>query len=256
MLKLGFIGTGIIAESVITGFCRAGIEGLRITVSPRTRERSARLAAAYPDIVRVAEDNQGVADASDWVFLSVLPQQAEEVLGALRIPPEKNFVTLVPTLSLSRARELIGARRLMLDVVPLTFAADRIGPVVVCPAAPEAVELFSHIGEVVAVDDPKQIAILRTITSDMSAYYMMLATLVEWCEANGLDEPSARRYVTSFTDALSRKASSWDGTLRELANEMTPGGLNWQVLTYMQEHDGFSQWTHELDPILKRVTKE
>ncbi len=256
MLNLGFIGTGIIAESVVTGFCEAGIDGLRITVSPRSRERSARLSAKYPEIVRVAADNQDVVDSSEWVFLAVLPQQAEDVLRTLRFPKEKRFVSLVPTLALSKAREIIGDREFLIDVLPLTFAANRFGPVVVYPAVPEAVELMSHVGDVIAVDDPKQIAILRTMTSNMSTYYMLLTTLVDWCVDNGLDEPAARRYVTAFTGALSRKAASYPGPLRELANEMTPGGLNWQMLNELEEHDCFAPWTRGLDPILRRVTKE
>lgn len=256
MLNLGFIGTGIISESIVTGFCEAGIDGLHITVSPRNAERAARLHAAYPSLVQIAPDNQGVIDASDWVFFALLPDKAEEVLRTLRFPKEKRFVSLVPTLALSRAREIIGDRDILVDVLPLTFAANRFGPVVVYPPVPEAVALLSHIGDAIAVDDPKQIAILRTMTSNMSPYYMLLTTLVDWCVENGLDEPSARRYVTSFTGALSRKAAAYDGTLCDLANEMTPGGLNWQALTYLEKNDCFAPWTHELDPILKRVTKE
>ena len=256
MLNLGFIGTGIIASAVATGFCEAGIDGLHVTVSPRNRERAAHLHEAYPDIVRVAADNQDVIDSSEWVFLAVLPQQAEEVLRPLRFPKEKRFVSLVPTLALSRARELIGDRETLVDVLPLTFAANRFGPVVVYPAAPEAVALMSHVGDAIAVDDPKQMAVLRTMTSNMSTYYMLLTTLVDWCVENGLDEPSARRYVTAFTGALSRKASTYEGPLRELANEMTPGGLNWQMLTELEERDCCAPWTRGLDPILRRVTKE
>lgn len=256
MLKLGFIGTGIITESIVTGFCRAGTDGLRITVSPRNRERAARLHGAYPDVVQIAEDNQSVIDASDWVFIALLPNVAEEVLRTLRFPREKRFVSLVPTLSLSTAREIIGERDVLVDVLPLTFAAERIGPVVVYPAVPEAAELLSRIGDVIPVDRPEQIAVLRTMTANMSAYYMLLTTLVDWCVANGLDEPAARSYVTGFTGAMSRKAAGFDGPLIDLANEMTPGGLNWQALKYLREHDCFAPWTHELDPILRRVTKE
>ena len=42
-MKLGFIGTGIIASSVITGVCRSKISFQRIIVSPRNRNIAQKL---------------------------------------------------------------------------------------------------------------------------------------------------------------------------------------------------------------------
>lgn len=255
-MKLGFIGTGIITSAVVTGFCESGIEDLHIVVSPRNREKAEALHAKYPDIVSVAADNQEVVDQSEWVFAALLPKAAEEIIEPLVFPPEKKFINLVATLSLRRAKELIGDREIMADVVPLTFAANRIGPVVVYPPVPEVVELMSHVGMPVPVDDPQKIAILRTTTSVMSAYYMLLTVLIDWCTKNGLDEPTARKYITSFTEAMSKKAATWDGPLETLAREMTPGGLNWMELTHLEGKDAYTPWTEILDSILQRVIKE
>lgn len=255
-MKLGFVGTGIITSAVVTGFCESKMEDLSIVVSPRNRERAKELQARYPEIVSIAADNQEVVDRSDWVFAALLPESAEEIVGQLVVPPEKHFINLVATLSLKRAEELIGPRAIIADVVPLTFAANRIGPVVIYPQIPEVIELMSHVGTPVAVEEPKQIAILRTVTGLMSPYYMLLSVMVKWCCDNGLDEPSARKYVTEFTAALSQKAAVWDTGLEDLAREMTPGGLNWMALTHLEEKDAYTPWTEILDPILKKVIKE
>ena len=66
-MKLGFIGTGIITTSVVTGFCESGMENLQIVVSPRNKERAQMLHEKYPGIVSIAADNQEVVDRSDWV---------------------------------------------------------------------------------------------------------------------------------------------------------------------------------------------
>ena len=76
-MKLGFIGTGIITTSVVTGFCESGMENLQIVVSPRNKERAQMLHEKYPEIVSVAADNQEVVDRSDWVFAALLPKAAE-----------------------------------------------------------------------------------------------------------------------------------------------------------------------------------
>ena len=194
-MKLGFIGTGIITTSVVTGFCESGMENLQIVVSPRNKERAQMLHEKYPEIVSVAADNQEVVDRSDWVFAALLPKAAEDILKPLHIGPEKKFINLVATLSLKRIEEMFGPREILADVVPLTFAANRFGPVVIYPDIPEVVDLMSHVGKPVPVDTPKQIAILRSTTGLMSAYYMLLTVIIQWCERNGLDEPSARAYI-------------------------------------------------------------
>ena len=255
-MKLGFIGTGIITTSVVTGFCESGMENLQIVVSPRNKERAQMLHEKYPEIVSVAADNQEVVDRSDWVFAALLPKAAEDILKPLHIGPEKKFINLVATLSLKRIEEMFGPREILADVVPLTFAANRFGPVVIYPDIPEVVDLMSHVGKPVPVDTPKQIAILRSTTGLMSAYYMLLTVIVQWCRKNGLDEPSARAYITEFTGALSRKAATWDGDLEDLAREMTPGGLNWMALTHLEEKDAYTPWTEILGPILEKVIKE
>lgn len=255
-MKLGFIGTGIITTSVVTGFCERDLPDLHIVVSPRNRERAEALHQKYPNLVSVAETNQEVVDRSDWIFAALLPQHAEAVLSELNIPQDRKFINLVMTLSTKRAEELIGKREILADVVPLTFAANGFGPVVVYPALPEVGELLRYIGTPVLVETPQQIAVLRATTGLMSAYYMLLTKLTDWCQENGLNEAEARTYLTSFTEAMSKKAADWNGPLEELAREMTPGGINWQALTYLEEADAYRPWTEILDPILKRVLKE
>lgn len=255
-MRIGFIGTGIIATSVATGFCESGIENLSVTVSPRNKEKAEALHQKYPDLVTVASSNQEVVDRSDWVFAALLPEAAEEVISQLTFPEEKNFINLVATLSLKRAEEIIGKRKVIADVVPLTFAANRFGPVIIYPPIPEVCEIMSHVGTPVTVETPKQISILRTATSLMSPYYMLLTRIIDWCCSNGLDEPTARQYITSFTSSLSSKASTWEGPLENLAREMTPGGLNWRALTHLEEKDAFEPWTEILTPILEMVKKE
>lgn len=255
-MKIGFIGTGIIASAVAAGFCESSIPDLMITVSPRNKDRAAALKEKYPDKITVAASNQQVVDESEWVFLSVLPKDADAVISALNIPYEKKVVSLVSSLSLKHLKEISGEHALTVDVLPLTFAADRIGPIVVYPAVEEAKELIANIGDAIAVDDPQKIAVFRAITGLMSPYYMLLTKLIDWSVENGVDEESARAYITAFTGALSRKAAKWPAPLESLAREMTPGGFNWSALKHLEENDAYLPWTEALQPIMKKCIKE
>ena len=171
----------------------------------------AALAAEFPQMVRVARDNQQVVDEAEWIFIAVLPEQALDVIRELTFTPEKKVISLVPMLDFQKVREIAGPLKLLVDVVPLPFCSRGTGPVVLNPPVDEVKELLSAIGTVVAVERPEQMALLRTVTALMSPYYMLLAKMVGWCCDNGLDEPTARAYVTSFTGALSQVAAAWPG---------------------------------------------
>jgi len=66
-MRIGIIGTGIIASAIVTGFCTKKI-GHLFFLSPRNAEKAAALAAEFPE-VKVCASNQEVIDNSDWVFI-------------------------------------------------------------------------------------------------------------------------------------------------------------------------------------------
>src|SRR5262245_66664388 len=110
-MKLGFVGTGAITESVVRGLVKAGNDLEVIAVSPRNAEVAARLAALHHRI-RIARDNQSVADSSDVVFLAVRPQVASDVVAGLEFHPGHRVVSCVAVLQMEgiRAWLLCGAR--------------------------------------------------------------------------------------------------------------------------------------------------
>ena len=59
-MKLGFIGTGKIASSVITGICNSKISFKKILVSPRNRNIAQKLKRKFRK-VSIAKNNQEIA---------------------------------------------------------------------------------------------------------------------------------------------------------------------------------------------------
>ena len=72
-MKLGFIGTGKIASSVINGICTSKISYQKILVSPRNRNIAKNLKRKFKK-VSIAKTNQEIIDKSNWVFLAVTPK--------------------------------------------------------------------------------------------------------------------------------------------------------------------------------------
>ena len=69
-MNLGFIGTGKIASSVITGISNSKISYKKIIISPRNIKIAKNLKKKFKKIT-IAKNNQQVIDQSDWIFLSI-----------------------------------------------------------------------------------------------------------------------------------------------------------------------------------------
>lgn len=106
----------------------------------------------------------------------------------------------------------------------------------------------------IVVNSADEMSAMRSITALMSPFYELVFSITQWGENNGLSEPAAKSYTTSFFGALSvLAAQTEEGKLKELAEEMTPGGLNWQAVNYLKDNQAFEKWQIALDAILQRV---
>ena len=72
-MRVGFIGTGKIASSVITWICNSKISFKKILVSPRNRNIAQKLKRKFRK-VSIAKNNQEIVNACNWVFLAVIPK--------------------------------------------------------------------------------------------------------------------------------------------------------------------------------------
>jgi len=252
-MRIGVIGTGIMASYMVMAFCDYECEH-EFILSPRNKEKAAYLANKYVN-VSVAKDNQEVLDNCEVVILSVLPQKAEEILKPLQFRKDHKVISVIAILGLRRIAELVGETEILVDVLPLPFISQRIGPLVINPPCEEMEELLRPLGDLVILESAEEMNVIRAITALMSPFYELCYNIVDWSEKNGLNEPAAKAYTTSFFNALSIMASQTaEGKLKELAEEMTPGGLNWQAVTYLQEKETFTKWQEALDGILRRIS--
>ena len=77
-MKLGFIGTGKITHSVVTGICSSKIKFNEILVSPRNLA-TARKLAKYHKKVKIAKSNDEIVNSCNWIFLAVTPKVGEKI---------------------------------------------------------------------------------------------------------------------------------------------------------------------------------
>lgn len=229
-MDVGFIGTGTITQAVVTGLCEAATPGLSILLSPRTRERSRELSERYA-AVKVAADNQQVADRSDLIFLAVRPQDADAVLDALRFRPDQKVVSFIATVDSAEIQRRIRPAVLAGRVAPVPPVARRRGPVAMCPPDRQLAELFAPIATVIQVSDEAQLDAFFSVSALMAPYFELLESVSAWLRAQGVDAAQADRYTGSLFLGIARKSTqpAGEGFSELVAEHATRAGINEQM---------------------------
>ena len=98
-MKLGFIGTGKITSSVVTGICRSKISFKKILVSPRNRNVARKLKKQFKK-VSIAKNNQKIVNSCNWVFLAVTPPVGQKIIKNLKFRSGQTVVSFISTMTL------------------------------------------------------------------------------------------------------------------------------------------------------------
>jgi len=252
-MNLGFIGTGGITTILVNGFL-VNNKGLEIVVSPRNAEYARRLLEKYPANVRIATNNQEVVDLSEYVFLCVKPERAEEAIKPLVFGKRHKVFNLIAGLTLETLRNWTGDVDLLVHIIPLSFAAFGYGPVVLYPYELEARNLIEKIGEVFVAESFEIVRIFQSLTAVQASFYTLLNNIVDWAMVKSLPADLATSYISSLFLAFAKALQGVDKEgLYNLSNEMTPKGLNWMVKSNLLNLKAINAWTDSLSLALDRL---
>lgn len=131
-MKLGFVGSGVVTEAVVTGLLKSRSDISSIVVSPRNAQVASRL-AGMSSLARIGRDNQDVVDASDITFLAIRPQISDEVITGLQFRPDQHVVSLIATLRHEKLAEWIRVPAKITRAIPLPTVADLQGMTAIFP---------------------------------------------------------------------------------------------------------------------------
>jgi len=132
LMQLGFIGTGEITSSIVTGLNSSGVTAHTIWLSPRNSAIANGLVNRFRGI-SVASCNQEVLDHCDTIVIAVRPSAARDVLAELRFRPDHQVISLVSALSLRSLSELAAPAVRIARAVPLPSTAKRLSPTAIYP---------------------------------------------------------------------------------------------------------------------------
>jgi pyrroline-5-carboxylate reductase len=256
-MQIGFIGTGAITSSIVTGLSSSDVSAHSIRLSPRNSAIAHRLASRL-HAVSVASGNQEVLDHCDTIVIAVRPPVAPEVLAALRFRSDHQVISLVSGLSLSRLSSLVAPAVRIARAVPLPSAAQRSSPTAIYPADPVALELFSVVGTAFPVESEIQFDAICATTATIASYLAFNDTIAAWLERQAIPAPQARDYVARlFWGEATVALESRDRSFQSLAaSHTTAGGINEQFLKHLVEHGVLTSVSEGLDAVLNRIRKQ
>ena len=255
-MKLGFIGTGKISSSVITGICNSNISYKKIIISARNLKIAKHLKKKFKKI-SIEKDNQKIINLCDWIFLAVTPSVGEKIIKNLKFRSNQTIISFISTITLSELKKIIKVKSDIVRAIPLPPISLKQGPVPICPPNKKVKRFFNKIGTTIEIKNEKLSINFWSTSGMMASYYDLLRTISEWLVKKGIKREDAQKYITSLFLALSQDAVvNSKKELKYLVKEsQTAKGLNEQGLKEMSKRGVYKSVVSTLNSIHKRLNK-
>lgn len=241
-MKLGFLGTGTIASAVVRGL--AG-EGHRVTVSERSATVSAALAEAYPDVV--VADNQSVIDASDVVFVGLLPEAAPAILQSLRFREGQQVISFMAGVTMGEMSGLVAPATASALMLPFPGIAQGNSPVLAMGDTDLVASLFSPANAIFPVNSPDELDAYVCAQAVLSPAVALVGAAGRWMAAKGVDSEAGEAFLRALVG--SSLLTSECAPMIEALN--TPGGYNQRLRQHMERTGMAEALAEGLDGLAK-----
>jgi pyrroline-5-carboxylate reductase len=241
---IGFVGAGVMAESMIAGLLAKQIvqPGQLLASHPRSDRREG-LTERFG--ITVPSDNREVALASDIVFLTVKPQALWEVMPQLAgsLTPRQVVVSIVAGASI----EILEAgllHNMIIRVMPNTPAQVGAG-MMVWAATPQVTEeqrrhvrtVLAALGEELFVEEEKYVDMATALSGTGPTYvFLMMEALIDAGVHMGFPRRIAEQIVLQTVGGSVEFARASRKHMAELRNMVTsPGGTSAEAIYQMEK---------------------
>jgi len=248
--KIGFIGGGNMASSLIKGLIASGHAQNQLWVSDSNQETLHSLAENLNVII--SDNNADVVSEVDVVVLAVKPQVLREVAEQIaNITRNRKLlvVSIAAGISQDSLSEWLGAGVAVVRCMPNTPALVRTGATALhanINVSDEQKDLAENIlrsvGISLWVDHESELDAVTAVSGSGPAYYFLLMEAMEKAALElGLDEHTARLLIQQTALGAAKIALESDETPGQLRRRVTsPGGTTQQAIETFEE-GAFSQ---------------
>lgn len=224
-MRLGFIGTGVIASAVVRGLAGQGHE---IRISARSEARSTQLAAEIPE-VQVA-GLQEILDQSEVVFLGLMAEQAGAILSELRFRPGQQVISFMAGASLEQVASLVKPASAAAVMMPFPGIAQ--GGSAIMALGDEALlnQIFGNRNTVFALENAAELEAYLCAQAVLSPVAQLTADAAGWLGKRVADPAKGEAFLRMLV-STSLAASETEDLIEALN---TPGGFNQRLRLHME----------------------
>ncbi len=255
-MKLGFIGTGKIASSVITGICNSNISFKKILVSPKNKLNAKKLKKKFKRVF-IAKNNDEIISSCNWIFLSITPSVGEKIIKDLKFRSNQIIISFISTITLAQLKKAIKVKAKIVRAIPLPPISLKKGPVPIYPPNKKVKNFFNKIGTTIEIKNERSSINFWSTSGMMAPFYEILNTMTNWLVRKGIKRKNAQNYITSLFLALSNDAVvNSNKDLKFLVKDsQTPKGLNEQAVKELKKLKFYKSLEKALNDIHKRLSK-
>ena len=248
-MRIGVLGTGHLAEFLIRG--AEGL-GYHFTVSPRSADRAAALAASHG--VNVARSNQAVVDGCDLVLVCLPAAEGVDILRGLRFRAGQSVLSAMAGARLAAVAAAVAPAAAACAMMPGLANAHGLGPCLLYPARTEWEGFLAALGPLHVFGDEAEFVTATTFGAMSGAVFFWMDALIGWFAAQGVDPAVARRLVAETlrgnAEVLLREAAGLEDIRRGIA---TPGGITEALVRVLETRGALEAWGGGMDVVLQRV---
>lgn len=248
--KIGFIGGGNMASSLISGLITSGHSPQHLWVSDINPDTLRVLAENFN--INTSASNDAVINAVDVVVLAVKPQTLGSIAkGAAALIQQKKslVVSIAAGISQHSLSQWLGADTAIVRCMPNTPALVLTGATALHANAKVTAEqcnlaenIMRSVGIALWVNDESELDAVTAVSGSGPAYYFLLMEAMEKAALElGLSEVTARLLVQQTALGAAKIALESSESPEQLRKRVTsPGGTTQQAIETF-EQGGFTQ---------------
>ena len=241
-IKIGFIGGGNMARSLIGGLVAAGVPPATLLVADPVADIRAALVTDFGIIP--CDNNQALVDSCDVVVLAVKPQVLRTVATDLSPANEQLFLTIAAGIRTDSLANWLGGQVAIVRAMPNTPALVQCAATGMYAGADVseqqrnvAESVMRAAGLVQWIEDETLMDAVTALSGSGPAYFFLVMEALEQAgQALGLPAQTARLLTiqTAFGAAkLALEIEEDPAVLRQ--NVTSPGGTTEQAIRVLQE---------------------
>ncbi len=255
-LKIGFIGGGNMAASLIGGLIADGTNPASIMVSEPNAERRQKLATQFK--ISIVTDNDLLVEQVDIVVLAVKPQILHQVCASISDAPHQNrplFISIAAGIRVEDIDRWLGGEHAIVRTMPNTPAMIRTGATglfanhkVTKHQHESAESIMRAVGITVWVEKEQDLDAVTALSGSGPAYIFLLIELLQSAgESLGLSSGTAKLLALQTAFGASKMALESSEDCKQLRRNVTsPGGTTERALTILMDGHLDELITHAL----------